>query len=629
MKRVFAFIGFSCAITLFILNSFAYNAYLYVLLVCVILFALSLIIKPLRQEKVVPTVLGSAVFACLIFTLTMSGVNTEHNALCGKTAACSFKIIEPYEMTTTGKYSYTVKTEYIKCENSPQNIKVRLFSDDIINADYYDEINGELTFLDSTEKPLNSNGMYSQGVYISAVLDSAEVKPCQSKPPYYYVLKLRQHIKSVLENSFEDQTGALSCALILGDRSLLTDDTVNDFIVSGASHLMAVSGLHIGMLYLAVFYLLYPLKNKRFLGDIICLLAVLFYLSLTGFSKSAIRAGIMLLIIIISKMSDKQPDTLNSLGFASFVICLNPFSAADAGAVLTVLALLGLLVIKPELRSEKIKSRVLGYIINVFISTISILLATLPAMWIYFGRVSLISLLINIVAIPLTQLALLFLFLFTVLFHISPVISYIPYLVSNYSLKALLSVVHFFSEKLSTLYISIDSSILALSIAFALIFIGVSTILLKNPDRRLIAWLCVLIISVGGALNIYETKTTTTLTVTRDGAVIVEDGGYVTAVGVSSSRDFYLYNRLKTNSESALLAEDEGEYENGNIRLINDSEKSYLFIYNNVFEISQDYVTINNISLIRDINHKFSQSADNVFYIKNSQQIYLRRVESG
>lgn len=629
MKRVFAFIGFSCAITLFVLNYIGYNAYIYFLITTVILFIVSLLIKSIRQARVLPTVLGSAVFACLIFTITMTGSVMPQRALENSTAYGSCHLTEPYEITAGGNYEYTVVTDYIDKQGAPQKIKLKLYSSRKIDAEPYDSISGEFIFLQGYDKPASSHGGYGKGIYLCAMINNPEVSRSDSKPVGYYIITLRERIKNVFVNSFGRDEAALASSIILGDKSLIRQKILNDFIVSGTSHIMAVSGLHIGILYSAVYFLFYPIKNKRYLSGFVYLASIFFYIALTGFSKSALRAGVMIAVLIISKMINKQADTLNSLGVAAFVLCLNPFAPTDAGAVLTVLALIGISVIYPLAFRLNIKNRIINYFVSAVLTALSVIIATLPALWLYFGSISVLSIFLNVVFIPLTELALVSLLAFLVLSPISPVLAFVPHTLSSFSLKGLLNLADFSASGFSFLYINVDTVIFGVAISAALIFLGTVIILQKRPNVKAVLAICLSIIIAGGALSVYQSKNEVFLTVTQDGCVFIVDGDNITAIGLNSSKDEYYFDTLSRSHDNCIDAELFPYNRLGNVELYRDGEKTFVSIYNNVFEISSDCVTINNVKLYRDINSRFNQQYDYVVHIREKRELYLRRVDNG
>ena len=132
MKRVFAFIGFTAALTLVILNIIPYNYAGLVLSIAVVLFVASLLIKFTREGKVICVVLGSIVFAGTMFMLVSDSSVIPAKTLERKSADAVFQIIDiPEYNEDSNTYTYIVKTTKIDMAGSPQSIKVYLKSDEI------------------------------------------------------------------------------------------------------------------------------------------------------------------------------------------------------------------------------------------------------------------------------------------------------------------------------------------------------------------------------------------------------------------------------------------------------------------------------------------------------------------
>ena len=195
MKRPLAFVGFSMAITLLLLNIIDYIYAKYVLVLAVVLFTVSLLITKLRQARVVPLVCGATLIACLIFILGYANVNNQQ-MLDGCQARTVFTIVDDVEVKDD-TYLYTVKTKYIDVKNAPQNIKLKLYCDRKINADYYENVVGIIKYKKSYSNAFSSYGAYADSRYVSASLESYAIALNNNeKPLNYYVLKARQYIKN-------------------------------------------------------------------------------------------------------------------------------------------------------------------------------------------------------------------------------------------------------------------------------------------------------------------------------------------------------------------------------------------------------------------------------------------------
>lgn len=160
-----------------------------------------------------------------------------------------------------------------------------------------------------------------------------------------FIENTRNYFSKVLSENFSGQNEAVLKAIVLGDKSLLDSETRNSFMNTGAMHVLAVSGLHVGIiLYLLMFVFE---RFSRFISRktaLISLLVLLWiYALITGMSPSVIRAVFMFSMLSLSQISGKNYDAINILFFTAFVLLLyEPLYIYDIGFQLSYLAMLGI-----------------------------------------------------------------------------------------------------------------------------------------------------------------------------------------------------------------------------------------------------------------------------------------------
>ena len=159
--------------------------------------------------------------------------------------------------------------------------------------------------------------------------------------------RLRRALSKRLNLMTEDGLG-IPTALLLGDRSALEDTVKRDFARAGISHLLAISGLHMTLLFGLLAVLLTRLRcPKRARAAVLGGLA-LGYLVLLGFPPSATRAVIMLGTVYLSHLCYARADTLTSLGMAGcLILAVTPYAVADGGFWMSFMATLGLATVMP------------------------------------------------------------------------------------------------------------------------------------------------------------------------------------------------------------------------------------------------------------------------------------------
>ncbi len=224
---------------------------------------------------------------------------------------------------------------------------------------------------------------------------------------------LNQMAGEKLEKIFPKDSGAILKAMTLGDKSDLSDSLKDKLSVSGLSHMVSVSGMHMSilMMTLSSFLVLFGGNYRR--RSVILLCVILFYMLFAGASPAVVRAAVCSALSIVAFFVRRKEDGLTSLGIAAGILILcNPLTAFDAGFMLsfaaalgiTLLAepaceLLGLRVIEEEKPpvSERLRRKLLSYIVI----TVSAQIFLLPVSAYIFGYTSLWSFVAGLLALPL------------------------------------------------------------------------------------------------------------------------------------------------------------------------------------------------------------------------------------
>ncbi len=414
MKRTFALIGFSEALTLLILNLTEIKYIPVIGAALAIIFITTLILPKYRQEMVFPVCLGSALFACILFMSVYYAAYAPSQVLNGKEAIASFYITSLPQKSESG-YVYIAKAKTVMFSGAPQNIKIKIKSDYPIYADAYRLITAKLKFYSVGNTSFSSYGNWGKGIYLTAHIKQYKAGDTCANPLMLTLVNLRKDIINVLYERIGGDAGALAAALLTGDRSNLSEETNFAFKAAGASHLMAVSGLHLTVLSGALTGILNLLRVKKKPAAVIIVVFVILFSALTGFSRSVVRAGIMMCVLLSGYLFNRRADTLNSLGLAVFIICMNPFAVSDAGAVLSVLAVLSLCTGAKAVkefngsavfkRKNSVLKSVAVYLLDGLTVSGCVVFFTLPAMYIFFGYYSLIGVIINVFIVPVGSLS--------------------------------------------------------------------------------------------------------------------------------------------------------------------------------------------------------------------------------
>lgn len=215
--------------------------------------------------------------------------------------------------------------------------------------------------------------------------------------------KIISHYESF---GLDSDTFAFITALTIGYKNFLTDDLQESFRKSGTSHVLAVSGLHVGIVFIVFSTILSFLgkHGKLFqLRQILIILALWFYAFVTGFSPSVLRAVIMLTVYCISTLIYRKGFTYNTLAIAAFIILIiNPYSLFDISFQMSFVAVFSILFFMPILEKlYKPKNKATKYIWDLFTVSLAAQLGVFPVVLYYFGTFPTYFFIANMLIVPL------------------------------------------------------------------------------------------------------------------------------------------------------------------------------------------------------------------------------------
>lgn len=219
---------------------------------------------------------------------------------------------------------------------------------------------------------------------------------------------LRQRMLNILEETLPEDVATFAKALLLGDTSDLDYATKTDFTVSGIRHIVAVSGLHVSILFGLVSLLSF---RKRVLSAVIGIPVLVLFAAVTGFTPSVSRACIMSGLMMAAPLLDREYDGITSLAIAGLVLLLvNPLVIASVSYQLSFASVAGIFLFAPGIRNW-IRSQFAGKkkgpfkqcLIRWLAMSVSVTLgatiATVPLCAWYFGVVSLAAVLTNLLVL--------------------------------------------------------------------------------------------------------------------------------------------------------------------------------------------------------------------------------------
>lgn len=246
-------------------------------------------------------------------------------------------------------------------------------------------------------------------IYHQQFLRKESVHWIANDPPYEimaYALKARRWAEGVLESHIRsDRERAVASALILGVKDGLDNELVQAYASSGAMHVLAVSGLHVGIIYLILMLFLKPFKKWKYGKWMLAAISIVVlwsYAFVTGLSPSVLRAVTMFSVIALSRPLNYSTNIYNTLAVAAFILLLyEPYLIMSVGFQLSFLAVIGIVYIQPKLAQLwEPNNWVLDKVWQVTCVSLAAQLATFSLGLLYFHQFPVYFLVSNLFVIP-------------------------------------------------------------------------------------------------------------------------------------------------------------------------------------------------------------------------------------
>ncbi len=532
MKRPLALIGLTamCVLTVCFYADFKWLKWIFGLSLAGLV--ISLAVKKLRKKPEF-----TAFFAVVLISVTAFNMFSQfyvkplQKEYSGKTAEITAVLLDEPEIYNSSSF-YPLKTISINDEH--KNIKIILGT----NTEIKCKVGDTLKFTAELESA--EYGKYlADKVYLRAyTYECVDTTEAEHKPLYYYIVKLRQNIRSTFYRSLDTDTADLASAVLLGDNNF-SDETYENLRCAGLTHIVVVSGLHLSIITMTYSKIIGRRIKNKYVNAFATLLLVLFFLCLTGFGKSSIRAAIMLMVLIISKLFKWEGDSLNSLGFAAILLCFfNPYIVGDVGVLLSFSATFGIVVfsrplyefltrkLKPEYESDhKRINKAARKVADLFATTITAVFCTLPINILFFGKVSLVQIFANLLVVPMVKWFVIALVLCICSnFLCLPIYAYLFSLITEVIGKLIFYVAKLFSS-FPMAYVKADYGFVMLWIvAVVILFVFAYFIRRNGKGLHIICVAMSLLIFVAGSLGhiVYSQNTLTVyVTPSKSGQSIV------------------------------------------------------------------------------------------------------------
>ncbi|MCY1719742.1 ComEC/Rec2 family competence protein [Prolixibacteraceae bacterium Z1-6] len=284
------------------------------------------------------------------------------------------------------------------------------------------------------------------------------------------------------QNLGSNETEILS-ALTLGYKRDLDPETKRVFSAAGAMHVLAVSGLHVGIIFMVfnfIFGFLKKHKTGRYIFVLFAIVLLWFYAFITGLSPSVLRAATMFSIVIIGDNMNRRANIYNSLSASAlFLLLINPNNLFEVGFQLSYSAVFGIVYLYPKLEKLfPVKNKLLKFFWDLVCVSIAAQIATFPLTSFYFNQFPTFFWLTNIVIIPAITLLIplgISMLLFSQIAFISSGLAFL--------VKWMIKTVYFVLQFIESLpYSTTDISLYPVELFLLLTFMFFTFILIKTKQ---------------------------------------------------------------------------------------------------------------------------------------------------
>lgn len=449
MKRPLACLGITylaVIATAFYVKS---SLFLWAVLIFAICFAIALTVKLLLKKRVkVPFDKFMVCLAMLLGVISYT-VHTDcyfvplrekyGDTDCYVTARVCEKPEYKYE-----RYYYTLET--LTIDDEEVSAGVILSCPLYIDADIGDIISTDMTLLNTDNSYYISNGI---NFTVKAETNfGIEVEKFTGFSLYKISSQIRESISGIFDRVMTEENASFFKALVLGDKSQMSEYTIESFRKSGVSHFIVVSGLHMSVVGMCFLFILRKLLKNKFLYVFGSCAVIILYMGITGFSPSVVRAGVMFIVYVIGMLFNRKPDSFSSLGLAVLILtAANPYAGGNIGLLLSVTATLGILLWNGRINAflkgdwfEVIKEKkFIGSFTDIVLSCVSVSLSAtigvLPLQVWFFQEISLVGIVTNLLIVPLSSPLIICALLFVLFAVLSGFAGFFVYLSAVFGFK--------------------------------------------------------------------------------------------------------------------------------------------------------------------------------------------------
>jgi len=394
-------------------------------LVFIALYLLAIILLFNRIKKIIALVIISLTFFALggvVFNNAEKTYTKAFEEFYNSTLTIEGYIDSEIEKTD-GKIKFFLKTNKLIYEKGNKKIKGRLLVNVSSNdgnliknkaIDYRSKVSVEA----SIEKPkaaTNPGGFnykrYLASIGVSGTVylrDSSDldVIGIQSGGWIHKLgFKIKKSVLNIVEYCLDKNQAGLLSGMIIGYKDGLDENAYSAFSKAGLTHIMVASGMNVAFIILPLAYLFKKMRIGNLTSSISTILVLILFVFVTGFSASVVRAVIMGIMILLGKIIMRETDIYTSISAAALILLtLNPYTLFDIGFQLSFFATISLVMFYPRLKELIDHKHIPNIVSDTLAATIAAQIGVVPITLYYFNNLSTISVLSNLLVVPVVQI---------------------------------------------------------------------------------------------------------------------------------------------------------------------------------------------------------------------------------
>ncbi|MBQ6306432.1 MAG: ComEC/Rec2 family competence protein [Bacteroidales bacterium] len=315
--------------------------------------------------------------------------------------------------------------------------------------------------------------------------DWIDLQANDANPIYAFSYRFREILLASLQRSgLNDDEFGVAAAILLGYDDNLADEVRKDYVAAGSMHILCVSGMHVGIIYLLASFLLGFLNRKKWqktLKHVLLLTLIWFYALIAGLSPSILRASLMISFVIIGEIIRRKGFIVNSIAASAFILlCINPNNLFEIGFLLSYAAVMGIVVLqRPIYNLLYVKNKLLDKAWQITAVALSAQIATVPFTLFYFQQFTTYFWLSNLFMTPIS-------FVVVISGMVLLLVSWIPYLntLVGYLVWGAVYVMNWVVAKIESIPYSIIRGLYINDFEFAVLLVALLLLMLTFVLRK-------------------------------------------------------------------------------------------------------------------------------------------------